>query len=179
MKGWVVVDDALVRKAFEAAPRAMAASMDRYVGRAGLYLAREAQRVLRKNRSIGFSTLAQSMHVSRPFPMARDVAAGVRYARYVEEGTPGGYRGLPPIRPLAEWLRIKHALAERDARRRAYGLARYIRDHGTQAQPFLEPAFNQSQSRLAELLREGAAAGVRAALGVRGHSAGVSSRYGA
>ncbi|OWY40057.1 hypothetical protein CEK28_04800 [Xenophilus sp. AP218F] len=179
MIGQVTVDDEVIRRAFEKAPAVMAKTMERYVGRAGQYLARAMQRELRQNGSIGFSTLIQSIHAERPFPMARDVLAGVRYAKQVEEGTAAGYRGLPPTRPLAEWLRIKHGLDEREAKRRAFGLARYLRDHGTEAKPFVRPAFDKSQTRLFAMLREGAAEGVRAAIGVRGHYAFTGSSYGA
>ena len=78
---------------------------------------------------------------------------------------------MPPRRPLAEWLRIKHGLSEQEANRRAFGLARYIQRHGTKPAPFVKPAFNKNESRLLAMLRQGAAEGVRAAIGVRGHYA--------
>lgn len=173
----VFVDDDVVRRAFERAPAAMTRTMDRYVGRAGMVLTQAAQRELRSNGSLGFSTLMQSIRPERPFAMARDVRAGAKYARHVEDGTQGGYRGLPPVRPLAEWLRIKHGLSAREARRRAFGLARHIRDQGTEAKPFIKPAFDKTETRLFSILREGAAEGVKQALGVRGHYAFTGSTY--
>ncbi|MTD32403.1 hypothetical protein [Paludibacterium denitrificans] len=110
-------------------------TMDRYVGRAAMFMARAIQREYRQNDSIAFSTLVNSIHPEKPFPLARDVKAYVKYARYVEEGTRGSYKGLPPTRPLAEWLRIRHGLSEHEAKRRAFGLARFIQIHGTRARP--------------------------------------------
>ncbi|UGA37578.1 hypothetical protein JOS77_27005 [Chromobacterium haemolyticum] len=179
MIGNIYVNDDVVRAAFERAPQAMARAMEPKVERAGQYLNRAVRQKLRGNRSMGFTTLMNAIHVQRPFAMARDVVAGVRYARFVEDGTAPGYRGLPPIRPLAEWLRIKHGLDAKQARRRAGGLARYFRDHGTKAAPFFKPAYDESQSRLIAILREGAEAGVRAATGVRGHHAFAGSFGGA
>lgn len=173
------VSDELVLKAFERAPAAMARVMERTVGQAGQFLTREVKRELRNNGSMGFSTLMNSIRPERPFPLARDVKAGVKYARHVEEGTKPGYRGMPPRRPLAEWLRIKHGLTEHEANRRAYGLARFIQAHGTKPAPFFAPAFDKNQSRLLAMLRAGAAEGVRASLGVRGHYALTGSTYGA
>jgi urease accessory protein UreF len=63
-------------------------------------------------------------------------------------------------RSLAEWLRIKQGLTEREANRRAYGLAKHIQQHGTRAKPFFKPAFDKNESRLLAMLREGAAAAV-------------------
>lgn len=179
MIGAVHVSDELVLKAFERAPAVMSKIMERTVGQAGQFLAREVKRELRDNGSMGFTTLMNSIRPERPFPLARDVKAGVKYARYVEEGTKPGYRGMPPRRPLAEWLRIKHGLTELEAKRRSYGLARFIQRHGTQPAPFFKPAFSKNESRLLAMLREGAAEGVRAATGVRGHYAMTGSTYGA
>jgi len=179
MIGAIHVSDEVVLKAFERAPVVMTRTMERYVGQAGQLLTREVKRELRHNGSMGFTTLMNSIRPERPFPLARDVKAGVQYARYVEEGTRPGYRGMPPRRPLAEWLRIKHGLTEREANRRAYGLARHIQQHGTKAKPFFKPAFDKNESRLLAMLREGAAEGVRAAIGVRGHYAMTGSIYGA
>ncbi|EEG08237.1 hypothetical protein [Pseudogulbenkiania ferrooxidans] len=178
MIGGVHIGDEVVRKAFERAPAVMNRVMDRAVGKAGQFLAREVRRELRHNGSMGFSTLMNSIRPERPFPLARDVKAGVKYARFVEDGTQAGYRGLPPTRPLAEWLRIKHGLDEHEAKRRAFGLARYIRDHGTEAHPYFKPAFEKNETRLMAMLREGAAEGVRTALGVRDHYAMTGSSYG-
>lgn len=171
MIGEVWIHDEVVERAFRRAPAAMARAMERYVGRAGALLAREAKRELAANGSMGFSTLLNSIRPERPAPLTRDVKAGAAYARHVEDGTRPGYRGLPPTRPLAEWLRIKHGLSEREAKRRAFGLARYLQAHGTAAHPFMRPAFQKNQSRLLSLLRQGAAEGVREATGVKGHYA--------
>lgn len=178
MIGAVHVSDEVVLKAFARAPAVMARTMERYLGQAGQLLTREVKRELRQNGSMGFTTLMNSIRTERPFPLARDVKAGVKYARHVEEGTRPGYRGLPPRRPLAEWLRIKHGLSEQEANRRAFGLARYIQRHGTKPAPFVKPAFHKNESRLLAMLRKGAAEGVRAAIGVRGHYAMTGSTYG-
>ena len=171
MIGDIGVHDEMVQKAFAAAPGVMTRTMDRYLGKAAMVMTRAVQRELRDRDSIVFTTLLLSIHAETPFAGARDVKAGVKYARYVEEGTKPGYRGLPPTRPLAEWMRIRFNLTEREAKSRAFGLARFIQIHGTKAHPFFRPAYDKTQSRLFSILRDGAAEGVRQALGVRDHYA--------
>lgn len=166
-----VVDDASVRRALRRAPAVMQAVMEHKVQQAAVLLRREVRQQLRDNRSMAFTTLLQSIHIQRPFVMTRDVVAGVRYARWVEEGTRPGYRGRPPLRPLAEWLRIRHGLDARQARRRAFGLARYLQQHGTRPAPFFKPAFANKQTALLALLRQGVVEGVRQSLGIQGSPA--------
>lgn len=174
MIGEVFVSDHMVQRAFDRAPGVMRRVMDRYVGRAGLELARAVRKELRENESMGESTLLNSIRADRPFPLVRDVRAGVKYARAVEDGTRPGY--MPPVYPLAAWLKAKEGLDDKDAKRRAMGLACHIRDHGTEAHPFVKPAYRKTHSRLLQILRDGAAEGVREALGVRNHYAMTGSR---
>lgn len=82
---------------------------------------------------------------------------GVFYGRNIEEGTPSGSSAMSP--KLVRWARLK--LRARDPIRTAMTIARGIRAHGTQANPFLEPAwlktkdaFNADvQRRIASRLR--------------------------
>jgi len=165
------VDDASVRRALRRAPAVMQAAMERKVQRAAVMLRREVRRQLRRNRSMAFTTLLESIHIQRPFVMTRDVVAGARYARWVEEGTRPGYRGMPPRRALASWLHTRHGLDERQAHCRAFGLARYLQQHGTQPAPFFKPAFANKQTAMLALLRQGVVEGVRQSLGIQGSPA--------
>lgn len=168
MIGEVKIDDQIVLRAFERAPAVMLKRMDRAVGLAGLTLARAVRKELRDNESMGQSTLLNSIRADRPFPGARDVRAGVKYARRVEDGTKPGY--MPPLQPLMDWISAKEGSGAGNLRQRAYGMAKHIRLHGTQPHPFFKPAFDKSHSRLLQILRTGAAEGVREVMGLSGFS---------
>lgn len=166
MIGEITIDSSQVQAAFQRAPRLMLKHMDRAVGKAGLTLARAVRAQLRDNGSMGQSTLLNSIRADRPLPATRIVRAGVMYARYVEEGTDPGY--MPPLQPLMDWIAAKEGAGSPNLRQRAFGMARHIRASGTKAHPFFKPAFEAKQSQVMQILREGAAGGVREAMGWRG-----------
>lgn len=162
------IDDAAVKEAFARSPRTMHHHLNKALDKAGHALTLAVMDKLRDNGSMGFSHLMNSIRPERPFPLARDVKAGMKYARAVEDGTKPGYRGMPPREPLAAWLRVRHGLSKKESDRRSYGLARYLQAHGTQPRPFMKPAFEQNQSRLMQMLRDGVAKGLAASIKKQG-----------
>lgn len=161
MKIGVDIQSEQLDAALKRAPRVMVRSLESALDRAGHTLAHAARREIEANDSIAFSTLIQTVRSEQPFPLARDVVAGVRYARAVEDGT-GGYRGMPPRYPLAQWLRIRFGYSDQEAWQRSFPLARHIARRGTPAKPFMKPAYQQSESRLVQILRDGAIKGLQA-----------------
>lgn len=164
------IDDAAVTEAFARSPRIMRYHLNKALDKAATELTRAVRDKLRDNGSMGHSHLMNSIRPERPFPLARDVKAGMKYARAVEEGTKPGYRGMPPREPLAAWLRVRHGLSKKESDRRSYGLARYLQAHGTKPAPFFKPAFEQNQSRLMQMLRDGVGKGLAASIKKQGSS---------
>lgn len=78
------------------------------------------------------------------------VIAGSDHALFVEAGTgPGGW---PPEAEMAEWIRLKGVTPESPemtAEDLAFLLARAIAVHGTPAQPFMAPAFEEHREEAA------------------------------
>lgn len=153
----IKVDDRDVLAALGRAPREVGRSLERGLDRAGHEVAREGKRQAPK----AFSTLANSIKSSRVSPFTREVAPGVNYGRAVEEGTPPGT--MPPRSALEPWVRFRTRATGRELRDRAFGLARYIKEHGTRAQPYMEPTRVKMESRVVEIVRESTAAGLREA----------------
>lgn len=171
MKLGIELNSKAALAAFDKAPAVMNRALSRYLDRAAQEVAREARSAAPKV----YSTLVQSIRVYQVGVLARLVAPSVNYARAVEEGTKPGY--MPPTGPLMDWIKLrggvrmarkgskKRAGQETELRARAFGLARFIFAHGTKAHPFMAPTAAKMQSRVHQLLREGAAAGVQDVFG--------------
>lgn len=175
MKLGISLDSKAAKAAFEKAPAVMNRALSRYLDRAGDEVAREARNKAAEHDDIG--ALKQSIRTYKRSELERLVAPSVNYARAVEEGTKPGY--WPNIGALIDWInspkqrgftlakpgtkrRLSQALEIRD---RASGLARFIHAHGTKAHPFMAPTAEKMKSRVHQLLREGAAAGVQEVFG--------------
>lgn len=163
------IDSRDVMAAMLRAPRSVATHVERKLSRGALEVAREARRVAPK----AFSTLRQSIRHSRISPFEFIVSPGVNYARAVEEGAKPGKMPNPDF--LFYWVKkqsgvkwAKRGSAKRQKQRdeirdRAWGLARYIKEHGTKAQPYMKPTADKMESRVIELVRQGVVDGLHAA----------------
>lgn len=107
-------------------------------------MARRAKEVLRANNSIAHSVLINSINSA----VASDgleaiIKPGVRYAQYVEEGgKPGRY---PAPQEIIDWIKVKRIQPrnpEMSQEELGFIICRKIALEGTQAKPFMEPAFN-------------------------------------
>ncbi len=166
MKLGIELDSKAALAAFKKAPAVMTKHLARALDRAEL----EVEREERAEAPKAFSTLTQSIRAYRQADLDRLIAPSVNYARPVVEGSKPGY--MPPLGPLMDWIKLrggmrmaragsgKRASQESELRDRAYGLALYIRAHGTKPNPFIENTADKMRSRVHQLLREGAAAGV-------------------
>lgn len=159
MKLNIEIDSARARAAFDKAPKAMNKHLGLALDRAAQEVAREAKQAAPK----AFSTLAQSIRAVRDGELARIVAPGVNYARYVEEGAKPGK--MPPREALLPWLKFKTRATGRELRNRSFLLARYIQRHGTKAHPYMEPTAKKMRPRVLALLIEGRDRGVQEILG--------------
>lgn len=132
-------------------------------------LARGAQmvaRTWRQNAPKAFSTYTQSISARRIAPLKHEVAAGVGYAGYQEEGTDGGM--MPPIQSIADWIKVRSILPRDPSMRTrdlAFLIARKIARTGVPAQPAAEPALEANRAALDRLVAAGRDIGVRRAWG--------------
>lgn len=111
-------------------------------------------RYARRNAPKAFSTLTQAIGSRRLSDFEGIVFAGTNYARAAEEGT--GLYGpqhapshkRPPVQSIEDWVRVRRIQPKRvgdTPRDLAFAISRKIAQTGTPAQPYLEPAFEQSQ----------------------------------
>jgi len=180
----ITVNSDQAAAAFAKAPEVMTRHVDAHLHRGAEEVAREEKLILAENKSMARSILANSIRALHMGPMHWQVRTGTDYARMVEEGT-GPVAGRPSYMPnpvkLMDYVKqraritFKSAKAGSPARRslmrqirdRAWGLAIWIRKHGTKPHPFAAPALERKRSRLFDLVHAGAAAGVAEVFGVK------------
>ena len=107
MKVEYKVDDGRVKAAFRRAPHIMYRELNKGLDSAATRMVRAAQRRLRKNDSLAFSTLVDAIRYKRTGDLERTVWPDTDYARYLEEGTKPGY--FPNGYALTAWLKARGA----------------------------------------------------------------------
>lgn len=155
----IEINDAQVMSSWRRAPQVMAQHVNSGLDKAGMVMAEAAKARLRRNGSMGFSTLMDAIRPTSPAPFVREVRPGVKHAAFVEFGTKASGK-LPAVRPLSEWIRIKSGGS--DYRDRGWALAQHIKRHGTKAHPFLQPSFQENESKLMSIIRASVASGMAA-----------------
>ncbi len=154
------VDDAAVRRALRIAPQATTRHVAIKLDRAGQEVAREEKRVAPQ----AHSTLVNAILSTREAMLVRRVSAGVQHAVYAEEGTGPG--GRPNLYTLMKWIQVKRITprqAGMSVRDLAFVIGRSIARRGTPAQQFAAPTAEKTQSRVMQLVAEGARDGLREA----------------
>lgn len=156
----ISIQDERALRALARAPEIVHRNLSQGVGRAG----QETARTEKGSAPKAHSTLANSILSQRAGDLGADVAPGVEYAPYVNNGTQGG--GWPPIATLREWIRVKGIQPQEpgmDERDLAYAIATKIQRQGTPPQPFADETAKAMGPRVEEILRTSAAAGLREA----------------
>lgn len=144
-------------QAKRSAGKVFARTLDRFVSRAAMELVREEKLQAPK----AFSTLTHTITAEKNTTADYTVAPGANYAAAVAKG---GKPHKPPLLPLYLWLKHKKKISnEKELRRRAYALRRYIEIHGTKANPFVTRSRIKMQGRIVSLIRQGIDAGVKEA----------------
>ena len=152
----VKIDSAEAQRAFKEAPLVMERTLERYLDRAGLEVAREARSAAPK----AFSTLVQSIRSVKTGLLKREVAPGVSYGAFVEAGRgPGRQPGTR--NGLMDWVKFRTGAAGKELERKTFLIARGIARRGIKAQPYMQPTFEKMEPRVHALLDEGVAAGLR------------------
>lgn len=130
-------------------------------------LAQQAARRMRELAAKSRTELTNSIAVSAPEPLVREVRPGSAHGWFVEHGVKAGGKGLPRFfdpasRPIVAWLESKafsgsprvrlgtgkFSARELELRDRYEGLAWHIRHHGVKAQPFVEPTARETQQTM-------------------------------
>lgn len=148
-----------VLAAFRRAPDVMSRNLDKGLDRAAMQMVRTAQDKVRENDSVAFSVLVQSIRYRRTGALERTVWPAAKYAEAVEKGTNPGY--MPNGNALAAWLKVRGAA---NPKRQSFALAKHIFRHGTKAHPFWEPAFNEAEPEMRQIIGRFVAQGIREAL---------------
>ncbi len=127
-------------------------------------LSQMAARLMRSKVTKWRTLLANSIAVSTPEPMVREIRPGVAYAEAVNDGVPAGKKGLPRFfdpasASIVAWLQSKafagagrvrkgtsrFTARELELRDRYEGLAWHIRHFGVKAQPFIKPTADEME----------------------------------
>lgn len=162
------IDDARVLAAFERAREAMTAHVGGALEKAAGEIASLAK--INASKSDVTQVNSKSIDVSPITRLAWMVRAGTNYAAFVEYGTgPAAGRAsyVPNRDRLLEYLELhpryrgawakagskKRMAQEHLLRYRAIQWQKYIKQHGTKAQPFMAPAAEAKRDRCTELVR--------------------------
>ena len=158
------IKDGDLKRALERSPEILTREINKGLDKAALKMVVAAQKQIEENKSFGTSDLMRSITFKSSFSaFERIVYSGVKHSYFVENGSAGG--SMPPAKPLITWLRLKNGLSEKEAKRRAFPLARSIRDNGTKANPFMGPAFEKTESTLVQIIEDSVGKGIRASFG--------------
>lgn len=152
------IESTEAQEAFERAPEVMERNLERFLSRGSQEVAREARRAAPK----AFSNLVNSIHAFRMGILHWRVSPSVKHAPFVEDGTRPHFPNPESLQP---WVERVLGLRNKEARGKAYLIARAINRRGTKAQPYMRPSAEKMESRVFQLLREGVDAGLREAFG--------------
>jgi len=95
------------------------------------------------------ATLKKAGHVERAY-LKKSIEYDAPHASYIEYGTRPHF---PPIEPLAAWAVRVLQVPKAEAQQVGYLIARKIAAVGTEPQPFLRPAVDESKMKAAAIIR--------------------------
>ena len=158
MNPTIRIDISRAKAAIERAPEVMERAIDAKLWRGAEEVAREAK----GNAPKAFSNLVNSIRAERIAPLHYQVVEGMNYGRAVEEG--GKPHGVGSDK-LIPWVERVLGVRGKEARDKAFLIARAIRRRGTRAQEYMKPAAEAKTSRLFELVNQGVDEGLREVFG--------------
>lgn len=101
-----------------------------------------SQEKLIQDGKIDTANLLKSGNINRKF-LEKEIIYSAPYADIIEYGRQPGT--MPPPAALEKWVRRKLGVADKDARRVAFLVARKIKQRGTDPSPYIEPAIAQAR----------------------------------
>lgn len=150
----ITVDISRARDALGRTPAAVARAVEVKLARGAEEVARTAKRGAPK----AFSNLVNSIRAERVGELHYQVVEGMNYGRAVEEGTRPHFPNPDNLRP---WVERVLGVRGKEARDKAFLIARAISRRGTRAQPYMQPAAEANRSRLFELVAMGVQEGIK------------------
>lgn len=158
MNPTIRIDISHAKAAIERAPQVLAKHIEPKLWRGAEEVAREAK----GNAPKAFSNLVNSIRAERVDALHYQVVEGMNYGRPVEEGAaPHGVNSAK----LIPWVERVLGVRGKEARDKAFLIARAIRRRGTRAQEYMKPAAEAKTSRLFELVNQGVDEGLREVFG--------------
>lgn len=130
--------------------RVRQASTDGLVEFAMMIVAK-AQENLNHNKSVATGVLRNSGKVLKKQDGSVECGFDCHYAGAVEFGRKAG--GMPPVNSIFQWLKKKRIGKEKERESMAWAIAKNIRDEGTMAHPFLQPAYEQFRGKIREFMQ--------------------------
>lgn len=138
----LTIDAERLQKAILQQPKTLKKNLNNAIERSLRVFARAA----RDKAPKAFSTLTNSIGVTRQGPLEGTVGPAVDYSAAVELGTRGG--SLPPVQNIQDWIGvvgITPSDPSMDQRDLAWAIANSIATGGTPAQPYMRPAFEENK----------------------------------
>jgi len=130
------------RKKFKTLTSELSETMDNATKDTAYFAIREMKKNLRDNESIYTGRLLNTLQAKRFFPLVWGVGSNVKYQWYLELGT---RPHKPPLKPIWEWVRLKHKMYGKEGKQAAYPLAKAVQEsieaRGTKPHPFIRPAY--------------------------------------
>lgn len=150
----IKIDISHARKGLGKMPDAVARAVEPRLWRG----AEEVARTAKINAPKAFSNLTNSIRADRIEPLHFQVSQGVNYGRAVEDGSaPHGVNS----EKLVPWVERVLGASGKEARDKAFLIARAIRRRGTPAQPHMQPAADSGRDRVLELVLQGVDQGIK------------------
>jgi len=144
-------------KAVIAQPEKLEKNLDHGIDRVLHLFARGA----REEAPKAFTTLTQSIGIERNGKLEGTVGPSVNYGQAVEEGTgifgPDGQPSgvMPPVENIHDWVKLVNLTPNdpsMDSADLAWAIARNIALEGTQAQPYMQPSYEDNRKEAERLL---------------------------
>lgn len=112
----------------------------------GMEIVAEAQENLNRNKNNASGFLRDSGKTLRKSDGSVECGFDCHYAGAVEFGRKAG--GMPPVSMIFQWLKKKRIGKEKERNSLAWAIARDIAENGTEAHPFLQPAFEKFKGKI-------------------------------
>ncbi len=153
----LTIDAENLLKAIIAQPAKLEKNLDNAIGRVLLVFSRSARNKAPK----AFSTLTDSIGITRQGKLEGTTGPAVNYGEAVEKGTgvfgpndqPSGI--MPPVENIFDWIQRVNITPNdptMDSADLAWAISKTIAEEGTQPQPYMQPAFEDNKKEAERLI---------------------------
>ncbi len=156
----VELHTSVLDEVFRQAPDVLNKYLKAGISTAGSLVSREAREEAPKAET----TLTHSIKSQKVGELQRMITSSLRYNAFVVHGADS--QGVPPIQSVLDWVRVKRIqpkYPKADQRDLAFMIARSIAKNGTPGNDFYDRAAEQTQDKVADILKRSVNDGLRAA----------------